>query len=219
MRMVEAKGLYRIFRVGEDEVIALRNVSLSVDAGELVALVGASGSGKSTLLSCLAGLDEPDAGFATIAGRRMSHGPDTERAALRARHLGIVTQSGTLLDHLTVRENMRLQQQMAGGNEGDILSLLEMLGIAPHVDALPVTLSGGEIARAGLAVALSANAPILICDEPTAEVDATTESSILSVIRRRRDNGAAVLIATHSEGVASSADRLVKLADGEIVHA
>ena len=218
--MIEGKGLYRIFRVGDDEVMALRGTSLSVAAGEMVALVGASGSGKSTLLACIAGLDEPDAGYAAIAGARISHRPDAERATMRARYIGMLMQSGTLLDHLTVRENIRIQQQIAGrGDEPGIGHLLQVLGIAPHADALPRVLSGGEVARAGLAVALCTEAPILLCDEPTAEVDAATESDILRELQRRCDHGVTVLVATHSKGVAAAADRVIELVDGEVARA
>lgn len=217
MQILEGHNLHRFFRKGDDEIAALLDVSICVEEGEIVALVGASGSGKSTLLACLAGLDDPDGGFATVAGNRISHRSDGVRSDLRGRHIGMLMQSGTLIDHLTVRENLLIQQHVAAsGKMADASLLLSLLGITSRADEFPRALSGGEAARAGLAVALSTNSPILICDEPTAEVDGATEAAILDEIERRRDGGTAVLIATHSRAVSSRADRIVRLVDGRL---
>src|SRR5439155_1541663 len=117
-----------------------------------------------------AGLDEPDGGQVEIAGHRLSRRPEGVRAGIRARHIGMVMQSGNLIDHLTIAENIRLQRRLAGQNGGEAASLdmASRLGLSAHWNALPAELSGGEAARAGLAVALSAGAPILLCHEPTA---------------------------------------------------
>src|SRR6478609_2478575 len=109
MPALEATALYRFFHAGDDEVVALRGVGLTLDAGELAALRGPSGSGKSTLLACLAGLDEPDGGVVSVLGERMTRRSEPERARLRARHVGMLMQSGNLFDHLTVRANVCLQ--------------------------------------------------------------------------------------------------------------
>jgi putative ABC transport system ATP-binding protein len=184
-----------------------------------VALVGPSGSGKSTLLHLLAGLDEPDGGQVDIAGHRLSRRPEKVRAGLRARHIGMVLQSGNLIDHLTIAENIRLQQTLAGKRDGAASKeLASRLGLAVHWNALPAELSGGEAARAGLAVALSAGPPILLCDEPTAEVDVVTERQIIADLGERRSEGAAILIATHSPVVAEAADRVLRLKDGKLNH-
>ncbi len=214
MSALEAHELYRFYHVGDDETAALRGVDLHVDAGELVALVGPSGSGKSTLLACIAGLDEPDGGHVDILGQRLSRRPEAARARLRARHIGMLLQSGNLFDHLTIAGNIALQIELAG--KGDRGSLLQRLGIAAHADALPSQLSGGEAARAGLAVALAADPDILICDEPTAEVDAETERHILDFLDERRRAGCAILIATHSASVARQADRVLRISDGRL---
>ncbi|MGI8899894.1 MAG: ATP-binding cassette domain-containing protein, partial [Nocardioides sp.] len=112
---LEARSLYRFYRAGEDETLALREVSLTVAGGELTAVVGPSGSGKSTLLACLAGLDEPDGGTVLIDGHRLSHQPETVRARMRAAGIGVLFQSANLLEHLTVAGNVSLSQAMAGG--------------------------------------------------------------------------------------------------------
>ena len=219
MAVLAATELYRFYHSGDAEVAALRGVSLTVDAGELVALVGPSGSGKSTLLHLLAGLDEPDGGHVDIAGHRLSRRPEKVRAKLRARHIGMVLQSGNLIDHLTIAENIRLQQTLAGKRDGAASKdLASRLGLAVHWNALPAELSGGEAARAGLAVALSAGPPILLCDEPTAEVDLVTERQIIADLAERRSEGAAILIATHSLVLAEAADRVLRLKDGKLNH-
>lgn len=216
MSALQAHELYRFYHVGDDETAALRGVDVRVDSGELVALVGPSGSGKSTLLSCLAGLDEPDGGHVEIMGKRLSRRPEATRARLRARHIGMLMQSGNLFDHLTVASNIALQLKLSG--KGKMGSLLQRLGIGEHGDALPSQLSGGEAARAGLAVALAADPDILICDEPTAEVDAEAERRILEFLDERRRTGCGILIATHSASLARQADRVLQIRDGRIVH-
>ena len=111
--LLDARDLYRFYHAGDDETLALRGVSISVDAGEMVAITGPSGSGKSTLLACLAGLDEPDAGVVNIEGERLSRRPEAERAAVRARAIGVLFQSGNLVEHLSVAQNVMLAQRLA----------------------------------------------------------------------------------------------------------
>ena len=220
MSRLVADDLYRFYHPGEAEVRALRGASLKVDPGETVALLGPSGSGKSTLLACLAGLDEPDGGTVTLDGTRMTRRPEAERAALRARSIGFLAQSGNLFDHLTVAENVALQMKLRGGRDKSAVAiLLDQVGLGERAGALPSTLSGGERARAGLAVALAGNPMLLIADEPTAEVDARTESRILELLEERRRAGAAAVIATHSLSLATWANRVVQIEDGRIKEA
>jgi|SRR5579872_4361112 len=220
MPVLEATELYRFFHTGDDEVAALRGVTIMVDAGEFTALRGPSGSGKSTLLACLAGIDEPDGGMVSVLGERMTRRPEPERARLRARHLGMLMQSGNLFEHLTVRANIRLQMQISGCDRpSEIDGLLGSLGLHGLADVLPVHLSGGEAARAGVAVALAAKPSILLCDEPTAEVEAATEQRVIDCFIEICRSGAAVLIVTHSNALAARADRILHIRDGRIVHA
>lgn len=219
MNVIEADELYRFYHVGDTEVMALRGVSLTVESGEFVAVMGPSGSGKSTLLACLAGLDEPDGGTVDVLGRRMSRRPEPERAALRATALGMLLQSGNLFAHLSVENNIRLQMQLAGKHDQQrLVTLLSQMGLTERRHARPAELSGGEAARAGLAVALAADPPLLIADEPTGEVDAATEASILDLFAAHRDAGGAVLIVTHSAPLAARADRVVWIEDGSVHH-
>ncbi|MDQ6690643.1 MAG: ABC transporter ATP-binding protein [Gemmatimonadota bacterium] len=215
---LEARELYRFYHVGDDETQALRGVSMAVYPGEIVAVVGPSGSGKSTLMACLAGLDEPDGGFVYIKGERLSRRDEKTRTSLRARSIGILLQSGNLFDHLTVRQNIRLKMDLARQiDDARIGEVLELVGITKRSHAYPTQLSGGEASRAGLAVALAPRPPILIADEPTGEVDAETEQRILGMFEVHRKYGGAIVIVTHSEAIASRADRIVRLEDGRIV--
>jgi putative ABC transport system ATP-binding protein len=217
---IEAQSLYRFFRTGEEETLALQGVSLRLEPGEFVALVGPSGSGKSTLLSCLAGTDEPDGGTVRIGGKRLSHQSEPVRAGMRGRHIGLLFQNSNLLAHLTVRQNVALAQRLARRRTEQptpVGSVLESLGIAGRAHAYPSQLSGGELARAGLAVALANDPVVLLADEPTGELDHATESSVLNLLRVRAAAGVAVLVASHSPAVAVAADRVVRIADGRVV--
>lgn len=218
--IVAAHELYRFYHTGDDETLALRGVSLRVVAGEAVAIVGPSGSGKSTLLACLCGIDEPDGGFVTVMRRRITRRPEPERAAIRATSIGMILQSGNLFDHLSVEDNVRLQLDLRRASaRGGSADLLDTVGLAHRRRARPSQLSGGEAARAGLAVALAAAPPLLLADEPTAEVDATTEQRLLSLLDGHRRAGGAAIVATHSNAVAAWADRIIRLADGRVVDA
>ncbi|MCW2511965.1 MAG: transporter related protein [Mycobacterium sp.] len=214
---VEATTLYRFFRAGDEETLALQSVSLTLRPGEFVTVVGPSGSGKSTLLSCLAGIDEPDGGSVLVGGRRMSHQPETVRARLRADTLGLLLQSRNLLPHLTVRQNVALVQRIIKNPRREsIMPLLDSIGISNRADALLHNLSGGELARAGLAVAL-ANDPIaVLADEPTGELDGSSEREVLQALKHRAANGTAILVASHSAAVADASDRVIRLSDGRI---
>ncbi|MGW5274587.1 ABC transporter ATP-binding protein [Streptomyces sp. NPDC004044] len=213
-----ADSLYRFFRTGEEETFALQGVGLSVERGEIVAVTGPSGSGKTTLLSCLAGLDEPDGGTVRIADERMSHRSEQLRSRLRARHIGVLFQSGNLLDHLTVADNIRLVQRFSATPDRPTAhELLRDVGITSRAGALPRQLSGGEAARAGLAVALANRPAVLLADEPTGEIDGETERRILALLRERARAGTAMVLVTHSRAVAAVADRVLRLRDGRWV--
>lgn len=219
MKLLEAFDLYRFFHVEEEETLALKGVSVCVDSSEILAVQGPSGSGKSTLLACLAGLDEPDGGYVALMGNRITRKPEAERASLRARMIGIMLQSGNLFDHLSVEDNIRLQLHLAGKGDAQarIHELLELVDLVHVRHARPSQLSGGEAARAGLAVAVSTRPKVLLADEPTGEVDSETEKRILHLLDVYRKEGAAVMMVTHSAAAAACADRTVRLLDGRVV--
>jgi putative ABC transport system ATP-binding protein len=208
-----------------------------VEFGETVAVIGPSGSGKSTLLACLAGLDEPDGGVVRVGGERISHRPEAERARVRARRIGVLLQSGNLVSHLDVRANVRLARVAARSEDGrseggrseggrreggrreggrSVADVLDQVGLGHRAGSLPQELSGGELARAGLAVALANDPDILLADEPTGELDGATEQRVLELLRARAEAGRGVLIVTHSPEAVRIADRVVTLHDGRI---
>jgi putative ABC transport system ATP-binding protein len=215
--VLRARELYRFYRVGEEETLALRGVSLTVSAGQVLAVAGPSGSGKSTLLACLAGLDEPDGGSVYVHEARISHRPEHERCVLRARHVGTLFQNANLLEHLTIRRNLDLVQRIAGARDrARADALLDAVGLTRRGGARPSELSGGEAVRAGLAVALANDPAVLVADEPTGELDGQTEAEVLKLIRDQANRGAAVVVASHSAVVAAMADQVVRLKDGQV---
>jgi len=215
--VLDAVSLYRFFHAGDDEALALRGVSLHVDAGELVAVTGPSGSGKSTLLACLGGLEEPDGGTVRVCGERISRRSERERARIRAGRIGVLYQQSNLIGHLTVRANVELAHRLdRARGRTDPLELLHRLGIRERSQARPGELSGGELARAGLAVALANDPPVLVADEPTGELDEVTAERVLGLLRERASAGAAVLVVTHSPHVATAAHREIRLRDGSV---
>jgi len=215
--VLQARDLYRFYRAGDEETLALRGVSLTVAGGEVLVVSGPSGSGKSTLLACLAGLDEPDGGSVWVRDTRLSHRPEPERAALRARHVGILFQSANLLEHLTVWRNIELAQRLARRRDvGRARALLNAVGLGRRGGARPSELSGGEAVRAAVAVALANNPDVLIADEPTGELDGGTEAAVLRLIRDQAAGGTAVVIASHSPAVTALADQVLQLKDGRL---
>ena len=215
---LQADSLYRFFWSGDEEVLALRGVSLTVAPGEFVAVVGPSGSGKSTLLACLSGSDEPSGGQVRIAGERISHRREPERSRIRGKSVGLLYQQGNLFGHLTVERNIAVTQRLTGrGPHRDPRELLSTVGLHDHAKAYPGALSGGELARAGMAVALCNDPAVLLADEPTGELDTLSETVVLELIAAAAARGTAVVVASHSPEVASAADRVIRLAYGAVV--
>jgi putative ABC transport system ATP-binding protein len=215
--VLRAEGLHRFFRRGGEEVAALRDVSLTVAPGELVAVMGPSGSGKSTLLNLLAGLDDPDGGSVEVGGRRLSHERPADQARIRGELIGVVTQASGLVEHLDVRENLRLAGTFRAGRAAPagLDDLLASVGLAERSHARPSTLSGGETARANLAVALVGTPRLLLADEPTAEISRSEETAVLDLLRLLQPSDGGTVLVTHSTAVARAADRVVHLVDGK----
>lgn len=214
--VLRAESLHRFYHSGDEEVQALRGVSIAIESGEMVAVVGPSGSGKSTLLSCLAGLDEPDGGTVRVNGVRISRQAEPRRARIRARMVGVLNQTGNLLPALTVAQNVALTRRLAGLPRRDHGELFSTLGIADRAHAYPETLSGGEMVRAGLAVALANDPPVLLADEPTGELDSSTERRAIELLLERAQGGTAIVVASHSAALGKAAHRVIRLADGSV---
>jgi ABC-type lipoprotein export system ATPase subunit len=217
--VVVLRGLSRTY--GSDPPVqALRGVDLTVNAGDWMSIVGPSGSGKSTLLNILGCLDRPTAGSYFIDGIDAGSLSDEERASLRARRIGFVFQTFYLLAHRTAIENVMLAEVYAGGErEGRperALAALERVGIGHRRDFLPTKLSGGEQQRVAIARALLGSPALLLCDEPTGNLDTVNTESVMSLFRALGDDGLTLVVITHDEGVAAHGRRIVRIVDGHL---
>jgi putative ABC transport system ATP-binding protein len=218
--LVKARDLFKIYREGAVETVALRGANLELGRGEVTSLVGPSGSGKSTLISVLAGLALPSAGQVLFDGEDVTRLDEASRARLRARRIGIVMQSGNLVPFLTALENVKLAIKLAGGRSGDrrARELLGELGLSHRLHHPPRKLSGGEVQRVSVAAALANDPALLLADELTGELDSATAEQVLDVIlEASRHRGSSVLLVTHNEEVARRAQRRLRLVDGIVV--
>jgi len=201
---------------------ALKSVSLQVDRGEFIAVVGRSGSGKSTLMNMITGIDRPTAGSVVIGGTNLTGLSESRVAQWRGRTVGVIFQFFQLLPTLTVIENVMLPMDFAGRvpvreRRARALALLSRVGVAPQADRLPASLSGGQQQRVAIARALANEPPVLVADEPTGNLDTATAGEVLGLLRAAADAGTAVVIATHERDLGSLFDRTVELADGAVV--
>src|SRR5439155_6747860 len=203
---------------GPIETVALRGFDLRVEAGEFVAVRGPSGSGKSTMLMLAAGLEEPSAGDVRAFGRSLPRIGEDELARYRATETATVFQSGNLLQALSALENVELSLSLAsGGTRYLALEALIRFGLEDRLHQRPGALSGGEQQRVAIAAAAARRAPLVLADEPTAELDERNEAIVLDELERlRRDFGATVVVVTHSPAVAGSADRVLEIRDGKV---
>ncbi len=209
--------VFKIYREGMTETVALRGASLELPRGSLTTMVGPSGSGKSTLLSILAGLALPSAGQVIIGDQDVSRLDEPARARLRARRIGIVFQSGNLIPFLTALENVQLARRLAGGSgrAGAARDVLGEVGLAKRLDHRPRQLSGGEAQRVAVAVALANEPDLLLADELTGELDSATADHVLRVLAeiwRRR--ALTILLVTHNRELAARGDHRLELLDG-----
>ena len=205
-------------------ITVFSQVSLALDAGEFVALVGESGVGKSTLLNCIAGLDRPDTGRVVLAGTDLSTLDDDGCARLRRQHVGFVFQAFHVLPHLPVVENVALPLWLSGHTRAAGLAqagaALGAVGLAGYGGRWPAELSGGQLQRVAIARAVVHGPQLILADEPTGNLDPTTATTVLDVLRRQvKEAGAACLLVTHSEAAAALADRTLRLTPTGIVPA
>jgi putative ABC transport system ATP-binding protein len=218
--VVSAHNLIRRYGEGDAHVDALRNVSLEIEEGRMTAVMGPSGSGKSTLMHILAGLDQPTEGSVTIAGLEISSMTDGELTRLRRRHIGFVFQFFNLLPMLTAEENILLPLSIAGQkpDRAWVEELLETVGIADRRTHRPAELSGGQQQRVSIARALLPRPTVVFADEPTGNLDSSTSSDVLALLRESVDElGQTIVMVTHDPQAAAQADRILFLADGRIV--
>jgi putative ABC transport system ATP-binding protein len=219
--IIQAENVTKIYRVGRVDVPALRGVSLEVQAGEFVSVVGPSGSGKSTLFYILGGLAGPTSGRVVIEGADFSRLSDAERTRLRRRRIGFVFQKFNLLPTLDAEDNIEIAHEIGGGNGLDrdyLKKISELLGIAGRLEHRPAELSGGEQQREALARALVNKPAIVLADEPTGNLDSKNSDIVLKMLRQsNQELGQTVLMITHNPEAARIGDRIIHMRDGAIV--
>lgn len=219
MKILEVTNLSKTYGTGETQVKALDNVSLSVESGEFVAIIGPSGSGKSTLLHILGGVDVPTSGSVVINGVDISNLDETALAIFRRRQIGLIYQFYNLIPILTVKENLTLPLLLDGRkpDERVVDDLLKTLGLTERVNHLPNQLSGGQQQRVSIGRALINNPALMLADEPTGNLDGENSREIVSLLRKfNKENNQTVIIITHDERIAMSADRVISIEDGKI---
>jgi putative ABC transport system ATP-binding protein len=212
-----ARGLSKVYRVGEVEVHALREVELDLQRGEFVVLLGPSGSGKSTLLNILGGLDFPSSGSVRFLDHDLATDDERELTRFRREHVGFVFQFYNLIPSLTARENVALVTEIAEHPMAPEAAL-ELVGLSDRLDHFPAQLSGGEQQRVAIARAVAKRPDVLLCDEPTGALDFATGKLVLQVLERtNQELGTTTAVITHNAAIARMADRVVRLRSGRVV--
>jgi putative ABC transport system ATP-binding protein len=222
MPLVEIEGLSKVYRKGSQEVPVLRDLDLTVDAGEFVALMGPSGSGKTTLLNLIAGIDRPTAGVIRVGGDDLAKLSRTKLAAWRARHVGYIFQLYNLIPVLTAFENVELPLLLLPLSRAERRKRVEValgaVGLLDRYDHYPRQLSGGQEQRVAIARAVVGDPTILVADEPTGDLDAETADATLALLKRLNDEmGKTLVMVTHDPHAAAAAKRLVRLEKGALV--
>jgi putative ABC transport system ATP-binding protein len=208
--------LAKCYRTGDVEVVALHDVSLEIQRGEFIVLLGASGSGKSTLLNILGGLDTPTRGEVLFGAQSLSQASESELTRYRREHVGFVFQFYNLIPSLTVFENIALVTDIAA-HPMDIDEAIALVGLGPRRNHFPSQLSGGEQQRVAIARAIVKRPDVLLCDEPTGALDYTTGKLVLDVLAQvNRELGTTTIVITHNAAIARMADRVIYLGDGQV---
>lgn len=221
MAVLETRGLKKYYGTGETLVRALDGVDLSIDTGSFTAIVGTSGSGKSTLLHMLGGLDRPTSGEVIVDGERIFRLKEEALTVFRRRKIGFVFQSYNLVPVLNVYENIVLPIEL-DGNRPDkkyVKEIISMLGLENKIRSLPNTLSGGQQQRVAIARALAAKPAILLCDEPTGNLDSKTSLDVMGLLKvTSRQFEQTIVMITHNEEIAQMAEEIIRIEDGKIVN-
>lgn len=220
-RMIEARQLRKVFGQGDNEVIALHDIHLTIAENEFVAIMGTSGSGKSTLMNLLGCLDRPSAGSYQLNGKLISEMEDEELSAIRNQHIGFIFQSFHLLPRLTAAENVALPLRYTDipAEQGlqRAKTLLEKVGLSHRMDHKPHEMSGGQRQRVAIARALVNNPKVIFADEPTGNLDSKTSEEIMDILTQLHQQGNTIVMVTHEDEIAAYAKRVIRMRDGRII--
>ncbi|NLP49091.1 MAG: ABC transporter ATP-binding protein [Clostridiales bacterium] len=219
--LIDIRDMYKIYNPGENEVRALDGVSLTIDRGEFVAIVGQSGSGKSTLMNMIGLLDLPTSGTYLLDGKDVSRFSDDELSDIRNKQIGFIFQGFNLINSLTAQANVELPLIYRGirGEERRKLSLsaLERVDLTSRKHHLPTQLSGGQQQRVAIARAVAARPPMILADEPTGNLDSSTGQEVMHVLHELHEEGRTIILITHDDKIAETARRIIRIHDGKIV--
>ena len=216
--MIELENITKVYRMGKVDVPALRGITLSIEQGELVAIIGASGSGKSTLMNIIGLLDKPTLGRYTLEGADVSHYNDNRLAEMRSKKLGFVFQEYNLMSRASAISNVELPLIYGGSGQKRrrAVEALERVGLAPRASHKPTELSGGEQQRVAIARALVNNPSVILADEPTGNLDSVATGEIIDIFKKLNQDGITVVIVTHEMDIAEKTRRIIRLHDGKV---
>ena len=220
--LVELTDVYKIYHMGDTDVHALDGITLTIDKGEFVAIVGSSGSGKSTCMNIIGCLDVPTRGSYKLNGKEISNYTSDELADVRNKMLGFIFQQYNLIPKLTVIENVQLPLLYGGVSEQEqrkrAMASLERVGLADKAKNLPAQLSGGQQQRVSIARALAGDPSVILADEPTGALDSKTGKEVMKFLQQLHREGNTIILITHDNSIAARAKRVVRITDGRIVY-
>lgn len=221
MHLIEVRDVYKIYNPGENQVNALDGVSITIDEGEFVAIIGQSGSGKSTLMNMLGLLDTPTHGDYYINGKLVDDLTDDQMSAIRNEEIGFIFQGFNLISSLTALENVELPLVYRGMPKQERREIsqdaLERVGLGERINHLPAEMSGGQQQRVAVARAIAAKPPVILADEPTGNLDTKSTKEVMAILHELKDEGRTVIVITHDNEIAEEAERVIRIRDGKVV--
>ena len=221
MHLIEVRDVYKIYNPGENQVNALDGVSITIDEGEFVAIIGQSGSGKSTLMNMLGLLDTPTHGEYYINGKLVDDLTDDQMSVIRNEEIGFIFQGFNLISSLSALENVELPWVYRGMPKQERREIsqqaLERVGLGSRIHHLPAEMSGGQQQRVAVARAIAAKPPVILADEPTGNLDTKSTKEVMAILHELKDEGRTVIVITHDNEIAEEAERVIRIRDGKVV--
>jgi len=215
------EGLWKIYEMGDEKVQAVRGIDLSINQGEMVAIMGPSGCGKTTLLNILSGIDDPSAGQVNVAGKPLFGISDDERTNLRGREMGFIFQKFHLLEVMNAVENVEIPLLLLGNDAASArkqaTEALVKVGLGDRCEHRPAELSGGQQQRVSIARALVHQPSVILCDEPTGNLDSMTSDQVMNLLTELNESGSTLVVVTHDDAIAARCSRIIRIMDGRIL--